>query len=120
VLIVREAPVAYTGDTLSRTRAAARDRSTVMVVQGRDTLIAAPDGRAILHPPGPSTTDADDVLNAIIQRLLAQGMPAFSAAAVCGCTTPPLPSLAQGCNQRMCRDCCRGCMPDLHGGSAWV
>lgn len=81
VLIVREAPVAYTGDTLSRTRAAARDRSTVMVVQGRDTLVAAPDGRAILHPPGPSTTDADDVLNAIIQRLLAQGMPAFSAAA---------------------------------------
>lgn len=87
VLIVHEVTsprtLAFTGDPLTRARADARCRPTV-VVQGRDTVIAAPDGRAIIHNTGPSTlagSDTDDVLNAFIQRLLAQGMPAFSAAA---------------------------------------
>lgn len=88
VLIVHEASLPREsggmGDTLTRMRADARRRSVVVVIQGRDTVIAAPDGRAILHCPGPSTLTgkgADGVLKAIIQRLLAQGMPGFSAAA---------------------------------------
>ncbi len=43
---------------LSTREMAQVDRSTVMVVQGRDTLIAAPNGRAILHP-GPGLKPKD-------------------------------------------------------------
>lgn len=70
-------------DRLRAARALAERLHAVVVLKGVGTVVAAPDGRAVVNPtggPALATGGTGDVLGGIIGAFLAQKMPAFEAA----------------------------------------
>lgn len=74
----------FEGDNLRCNRHAARQRNAVVLFKDPDTVIATPDGRAIINSNVPAhltTGGSGDVLTGIVGALLAQGRAPFEATA---------------------------------------
>jgi NAD(P)H-hydrate epimerase len=72
-------------DRLAEARDAAARSGAIVLLKGSTTVIAAPDGRALMAASGDArlaTAGTGDVLSGVIGAFLARGVPAFEAAAL--------------------------------------
>jgi hydroxyethylthiazole kinase-like uncharacterized protein yjeF len=72
------------GDRVAVAQAQAAAWNQVVILKGAYTVVAAPDGRAVIEPfanPGLATAGSGDVLAGTVVALRAQGLGAFEAAA---------------------------------------
>jgi NAD(P)H-hydrate epimerase len=72
-------------DRLGAARRLAKETGSVVLLKGAGTVIASPEGRAVVNPtggPALASGGTGDVLTGVIAAYLAQGVPTFEAAAV--------------------------------------
>jgi ADP-dependent NAD(P)H-hydrate dehydratase / NAD(P)H-hydrate epimerase len=72
-------------DHLAAARDAAARSGAIVLLKGSTTVVAAPDGRALMSASGDSrlaTAGTGDVLSGVIGAFIARGAPAFEAAAL--------------------------------------